>query len=75
MILRKLVDNGIEVEFMTRDKKYTVAKNIEGYYYITSLRIEDLDYPDLFYYEVVDTIYWEDVENFIERLVEEVEND
>lgn len=69
-MLRKLVENGIAVEFFKYNKKYTISKNTKtGFYYITSLKRGLDDYPELFDYEVVDTFYWEDIEKFIEELL------
>lgn len=74
MNLRKLVDNGIEVNFSFNGKKYKVAKDLENEtYYIISYIGEFYKGKELWNYEVEDTDYWEEIESFIEKLVEEVE--
>lgn len=74
MMLRKLIDNGIGVDFSFNDKQYKVAKDLElETYYIISYIGEIYNDKELWNYEVEDTGYWEEIESYIERLVEEVE--
>lgn len=72
MSLRKLVDNGIEVEFLKDGLIYNVSKDLElETYCILSNDGEMYKNERLWSYEVEDTPYWEDIEEFIERLVDE----
>ena len=76
MSLRKLVDNGIEVEFVKDGLVYKVSKDLEmETYFILSNDAETYKNERLWSYEVEDTGYWEEIESFIEKLVEEVEDE
>lgn len=76
MSLRKLVDNGIEVEFLKDGLIYNVSKDLElETYCILSNDGETYRNGRLWSYEVEDTPCWEEIESFIEKLVEEVENE
>lgn len=73
-MLRKLVDNGIEVDFIKDDLLYKVSKDLElETYFILSNDGETYKNERLWSYEVEDTAYWEEIEEFIERLVDENE--
>lgn len=76
MSLRKLIDNGIEVEFVKDGLVYKVSKDLEmETYFILSNDAETYKNERLWNYEVKDTGYWEEIESFIEKLVEEVEDE
>lgn len=76
MSLRKLVDNGIDIEFEIDDKKYIISRYFEKEVYTIS-SCTRYKYIGHIEYETEDSdIYteckeWEDIENFIERLVDE----
>lgn len=80
MSLRKLVDNGIDIEFEIENKKYTISRDFEKQVYsiYSCTRYKYIGHTE---YETEDSdIYleykeWEDIEKFIERLVEEVEDE
>lgn len=72
MSLRKLVDSGIEIEFIKDGLIYNVSKDLElETYFILSNDRETYKDERLWSYEVEDTAYWEDIEEFIEKLVDE----
>lgn len=76
MSLRKLVDNGIGVEFVKYGLLYKVAKDLDlETYFIISNDGEAYKNERLWSYEVEDTEYWEEIESFIENLVEGVEDE
>lgn len=71
-MLRKLVDNGIAVDFVKDGLLYKVSKDLElETYFILSNDGETYKNESLWSYEVEDTPYWEDIEEFIEDLVED----
>lgn len=72
MILKKMVDNGIEVEFVKDGLIYNVSKDLElGTYFILSNDGETYKDKRLWSYEVEDTPYWEDIEKYVEKLIGE----
>lgn len=80
MMLRKLIDNGIDIEFEIENKKYTISRYFEKEVYsiYSCTRYKYIGHTE---YETEDSdIYleykeWEEIESYIERLVEEVEDE
>lgn len=78
MSFRKLIDNGIDVEFEIENKKYTISRDFEKEVYTISSCTIYKYIGNKEYETEEDDIYkeyteWEEIELFIEGVVEENE--